>query len=307
MGTGIIGIIFYLVILKINLAITSLKLASYAGTDTFGITSFAGYLQRIADAYSDFFVPNIEAEYCMFPFHFAGWHRILLASMILSAVILMILLVKNGYAVSAFQFMLALVLLPAAINFNMILYDKQNMHSLHQYHLCMLFVLWYILARTLSLFWKEGIFRKISSCMCSFTAVFCLIFGCLYIRYDNCCYMLAEFRHQRVTAYYTTLITRIQSLDGYNPGSPVCYINAREKIGEADTILIHSDPIVTNPYNKSLLNNYVWWCHMFYYNGYKPYVIDESYFDGYESVEFMPSYPNDGAIQYIDGIIVVKF
>ena len=220
-GTGIIGIIFYLVILKINLAITSLKLASYAGTDTFGITSFAGYLQRIADAYSDFFVPNIEAEYCMFPFHFAGWHRILLASMILSAVILMILLVKNGYAVSAFQFMLALVLLPAAINFNMILYDKQNMHSLHQYHLCMLFVLWYILARTLSLFWKEGIFRKISSCMCSFTAVVYLIFGCLCIRYDNCCYMLAEFRHQRVTVYYTTLITRIQSLDGYNPGSPV--------------------------------------------------------------------------------------
>ncbi len=46
---------------------------------------------------------------------------------------------------------------------------------------------------------------------------------------------------------------------------------------------------------------------MFYYNGYKTYVIDEFYFDGYESVELMPSYPNDGSIQYIDGIIVVKF
>lgn len=65
------GLALYLVLLQISFILYEVQLTSYAGTNTYGITSFSGYWRRVVFAYRDFVNPT-DARYSMFPFHWGG-------------------------------------------------------------------------------------------------------------------------------------------------------------------------------------------------------------------------------------------
>lgn len=311
-GSSIIGLGLYLVILKLFLAFSGKELTSYAGTDTFGIVGISEYVKRVVFAYTDFFSPQWNATYNMFPFHWDGWHVGLLLGLFgLMAVVIIFKIVKREYF-GVVQSVVAFVLLPLGLNFNFIVYGAEATHSLHMYHYVMLyvylFVLLYGIKEDILTILKNDQFKQILiQWIYGITAAVVLIFGVLYIRYDNYCYMQAEVRQEKAISYFTTLVTRIQSVEGYDNDYPIAFVNARQKINNVDEIDSQFDPIVTNPYHESIVNNYAWEDYMSLWIGFEPDFADPADYDVDEKVQKMPSYPDDGSIQILDDVIVVKF
>ena len=71
----------------------------------------------------------------------------------------------------------------------------------------------------------------------------------------------------------------------------------------------HFEIINIIPYNSEtddLINNYVWHHYMNNWLGYNPMILHEHVLKDNEEVKKMPSYPDDGSIKIIDGMIVIK-
>ena len=311
-GSSVVGLVLYLVILKLFLYAAGTELTSYAGTDTFGVVNISTYIERVIFAYQDFFVPHMNEPYNMFPFHWDGWHAGLLFGLFgLMLLNLVLKVIKKEYN-GAVQSIIAFILLPLGLNFNFIVYGAEATHSLHMYHYILLFLYLFVLAEVISeqIFFvssKDTVKQALIKGICGITAVVVLIFGVLYIRYDNYCYMQAEVRQEKAISYFTTLITRIQSVDGYDDDYPIAFMNADQKKNSIDEITDRFDPIVTNPYSYPIVNSYDWEDYIRLWCGFEPSYADPSeYFDN-EIVQEMPSYPDDGSIQVMDGVVVVKF
>lgn len=99
--------------------------------------------------------------------------------------------------------------MPCALNSNIILYGGQFLHSLHVYQQALLFLLPYLIYKAI-ISLNENNSAKMFSSLRLFSYVivlFTVAFAFLYIRYDNYCYMLSEFRQTQAIRYYTTLST----------------------------------------------------------------------------------------------------
>lgn len=130
-----------------------------------------------------------------------------------------------------------------------------------------------------------------------------------YIWYGNGNYMSMEYTKYHDLAYYETMITQIKSLEGFTDELPVAVLgrDIEDETSNMEDLcddVFHMDGKSTSningPWNLYLITKYL---------GYAPE------FCGYEEnvawmekpeVIAMPSYPNDGAIQIIDGTIIVK-
>ncbi len=73
-GSALLGLGMYLVVLKWYLKHFAIALNWYAGIDTYGIVSFDEYIARLKLAYIDFWNPAIDTRYAVFPFHNEAWH-----------------------------------------------------------------------------------------------------------------------------------------------------------------------------------------------------------------------------------------
>lgn len=311
-GSAVVGLVEYLLILKIFLIKTGTELTSYAGTDSFGIVSISEYVERVIFAYKDFMNPKLDAAYNMFPFHWNGWHDGLLHILFgLMLLILLLKIVKRDYK-GTIQNMIAFVLLPLGLNFNFVVYGRDAMHSLHVYHYILVFTYLFVLTRAVVAHLEEislsdRIKQIVKKGIYGIVVVFVFIIGALYIRYDNFCYLQTELRQEKAISYYTTLVARIQSVEDYDKNYPIAFINAEQKFNEADEIDSRFDMIVTNPYNAEMVNSYNWDDFMKLWVGFDPSFAKSEDFEDNEIVRDMPSYPDDGSIQVIDSVVVVKF
>lgn len=296
LSSAIVGLGSYLVILKILLRITNTELTNYAGMDSFGIVSISEYLERFMLTYKEFLFPDITKAYNMFPFHWKGWYLLLLVLLVVLVMRVIILKIFERDVRGVIQFVFTVLLLPCALNFNFILYSADNVHSLHMYHYILLFVYFYILlTQRDNIKWHYVII----------TVVF--MFGALYVRYDNSCYMLAEFRQEAAIRYFSTLITRIESTEGYKDEYPIAFINEFQKANSIDYVTTYYDYPITNPYAAAIVNSYNWKAFMSKWCGYYPTYADVSAYNNNPIVEDMATYPDDASIRIIDGVIVVKF
>lgn len=311
-GSSVVGLGLYLVILKLFLALSGKELTSYAGTDTFGIVGIAEYIKRVVFVYKDFFMPDMEASYNMFPFHWDGWHVGLLSGLFgLMAMVIVLKIAKKEYH-SAVQSIIAFVLLPLGLNFNFIVYGAEATHSLHMYHYVMMFVYLFVLVHGISkdalmVFKQEQFKQPLTRAIYGVTATVVLIFGLLYIRYDNYCYMQAEVRQEKAISYFTTLVTQIQSIEGYDDDYSIAFINADDKKNNVDEVNAKFDPIITNPYSYPIANSYNWEDYVRVWCGFEPSFADPADYIQNKEVQEMPSYPDDGSIRIIDNVVVVKF
>ena len=306
-----IGLGIYLLILRFFLNFEGTKLLSYANTDYYGIVSFQEYLDRISFAYKSFFYPYLHSETNMFPFHWKSWYKIIFLINLFLSGLVMLFSIKQKRRTTLYQYCFLLLLFPAALNFNGILYGWQFVHSLHVYQHVLIFLLPFILYR--AVFLENDISLIIaprltqwSRCIVILTTV---IFACLYIRYDNYCYMLSEFRQTQAIRYFTTLSTRIMAAKGYRNGLPVSFINETMKQNSVDIIQHNYDYPCLNPFYYPIVNSYVensrafmkHWC------GFSPRFVNSKIYESNSIVNEMSCYPDDGSIKIIDDVVVVKF
>lgn len=311
-GTAIAGLILYLIGLKISLAVTGKTLTSYAGMDSYGVVGVSEYIERLMFVYTDFLDIHAVADYSMIPFEWDGWRLVMLLALFgLTLAVACISGLRKEYR-KVVQFMIAIALFPLGLNFNFVMYGVSATHSLHMYQWVLLFIILIVLGKyivgnipavlaerkwtNIGVKWMQGA-----------VAALIMVFGVLYVRYDNMCYTLLEMRQESAIRYFTTLVTRIESAEGYKADYEIVYINEFEKDNLSDRILTDYDYPVTNPFNAPIVNAYNWQRFVEYWCGFDMDNADPAEYESHSEVVDMPSYPDDGSIKVIDEVVVVKF
>lgn len=303
MRGAVLSLIFYLIINKIFLKLINAQMLSYKGVNTMGMTSISGYISRAAIAYKHALLPSNTVNFDIY----YGAVRYVYISMIVFSLILDIILCmrlrKENVLKMAF-YMLFVALLPLCYNFIYVMTGVDEVHSLMVYAQVLPFVRFAWLAEKVSLPQK-----KLQECKLALSQLMLVFLIVAYARYDNKCHLKAAFVQQEAISYFTTMVTQIKSIPGYDDEYEVVYINEGEITDQTLYYMEQLSDIKTAFYYDidSYLNSYAWrkfvqkWC------GFDPTVGDASYFQSLPEVEAMPSYPDDGSIQIIDSTVVVKF
>ncbi len=280
------------------------KLINYKGVDQMGKTPLSVYLSRVYVAYKDFFFPSKNVNFSILPgntyylyyvclFLFAFFYGKLLYS-------------RRKVAADFVMLMCSMLLIPLSVNFLLVMVDQSFFYMLMLYSKVMFFV---ILVWIIEYNLNDNILRiaRMEQIFC-FAALSLFLF--MYCRFDNICYVRIELLQSEATRYFSTLITRMQSMEGYDSYKYVSYIgepriyrndNSIEPIYEFDDILFY-------PYNelKNALNG-PWRVYLKFWCGYSAHEIDQSYFKDLPEVQEMSHYPADGSIKIINDTLVVKF
>ena len=307
------GLVLYFLLLLLSVFLTKIKLSSYAGVDAYGMTSISGYLERIIIAYADFISPQ-TMRYCMFPFQWRGWHLIVLVLLGLGILLNGIYLIHLKQKVVLAYYLLIAFCIPLIMNFNFIMYDDDWVHSLHQYNYVCLFLLIIILVdsgiHNSQVFINSSRVHVYIKRLGMVTAIYIILIGILYVRYDNVCYLDAEMRQQQAISYFTTVISDIHNTEGYRYDIPVCFLNEKYRFVDTNHGIAEYDPIMTNPFGYNIGMTYSWDVFMYEWCNYRPETViePEDLPDKIkEEVEQLPRYPNNGSIKVIDDILVVNF
>lgn len=304
-GSAICFMAFYLIVNKLYLAAHNAELASYEGISGMGVSSAKEYLIRIAKSYIEYVYPLRASEYryYMYPGTLVWiYYAVIVLSLILSAVLVVRLFKKDKF--KAVSTALLMCLMPLCTNFVFVMAPRGEVHTLMVYAQIMPFILFAWLVERVK-FEHETLQKTISI----IAIIIIVSTGVMYCRYDNKCYLKTTYAQQEAISYFTTMVTQIKSVEGYNDEMPVVYVNP---MNNQDKTIIHMEElesIHTIPYYGAYryLNDYNWvrfvktWC------GFDPQMADESEFVGLSEVQAMPSYPDYGSIKVINGTVVVKF
>lgn len=301
---AIAALLFYLGMNKLMLKLQHLQLSSYLSLDTMGKSSPAGYLKRAAQAYREFLLPDRDSLGYMFP----GSLRVLYFATLFLGGLLALRLIVRTYRkdrVKGLWAVLLFLLVPLAANFIIVMAGKEIVGGLMVYAQAMPFVLFAWMLEGLSL-----PAEKLARCLKTAGLAVLLFVNVMYCRYDNKCYLKTTLRQQQAISYFTTLITRIKSTEGYRDELPVSFLNTGEIQDESLQEIEALRNTQLTGYGggaTAYVNDYNWLVFMNFWCGYWPTVVDGDDIVSLPEVEEMPSYPDDGSIKVIDERVVVKF
>ena len=300
----------YLIFNKVFLSIKDMGLSSYKGVDTFGVTSPLGYLMRVVQAYKRFLNPadyiiegkGISAN--MFPLSIKYYHLILI---LITMVMMSVLLYSLGEIKRSIMAGVLVCISPLFAYFIYFMVGEPEVHGLMTYGEAFMFIIPVFVADRLLKNDKLGMCRSIKYMSIGVTALM-IVIGTMFARYANVCYLKASVMQSEAVCYFNTLITRIQSTDGYTADTPVIYINDRKKNEESFTGNKMFDPIYLPPYQgDSIINRFSWEETMELWCGFSPVRAESDDEVSSEEIEKMPVYPDDGSVKMVNGVVVVKF
>ena len=302
----------YVLLNKLFLTIHHEQLSDYQGISGMGKASVSEYLHRFLFSYKNFINPSVgingepKLTAFLYPMSARFLYRILLILIAATIVFLIYLAFKSDIR-KAFQIFILVCLIPPAVNFIYIVSDPKVVYSLMLYGQVMIFVFWGWIIQTITPHLRYKTAKRAVS-----VAGICIIiaFSLIYLRYDNVCYLKLDLQQSREVSYFTTLVTRIKSVEDYKEEYPVVYINEQKindsTIGEVSELGIVTIP----PYHLNAmdsLNNYAWKSCVKLWTGFSPELKEAKDFENLQEVKAMPSYPNDGSIKVINNTVVVKF
>lgn len=310
------GYVLYSLCNKVVLAVNELQMDSYQGLNEMGSFTISQMLHRFVFAYKQFFFPSLGKEYS---FYGTASIRTCYLLVVLSIVILCLIFLgkaiqKKSWS-KAIQLLLLFLLTPAAINSIFLIVDVQTTSIYALMMFGMVFTLIFPLFALELLGWGRNLSRKtwlqVAKCGCCAVCLF-LVYSSVYFGYlANVCYTKAAIQQQEGISYFTRLATRIQSVEGYSTSLPVAFVGPREKDEEQLSLWYFTSITNIRPYqNSSVINYYNWIPYMRIWCGYQPTVVSQEELDEISStteVQEMPCYPDDGSIQILDDVIVVKF
>ncbi len=149
--------------------------------------------------------------------------------------------------------------------------------------------------------------RRVLSAAVSLMLAACCV---MYIRYDNQCYLKTAFQQQEAISWYTSLIARIQSAPGYRDELPVAWINRMDAKDQSLYNIDELNFIVLASYEQDIqnyVNNWAWEKFLSRWCGFAPETADPETMRDLPEVQAMPSWPDDGSVQVVHDIVVVKF
>ena len=300
------GLVVYFLINKMYLAVTGIQLTSYQGGDTMGAITVSQLLGGIKNCYTSFFRLGFE-DVMGINYNRTVKRLIKVVWILLGAGIASYLALKKKEYMNKLIVILGLMIFPLAMFLIYVMAPNSACYTLMAYAVVFLFVFCVV---WLDACWEN--LRTAKNLFIGMNWVAALTMAALiisYIWYANGNYMALEYTKYHDMAYCQTLITQIKSVDGYSDDMPVIVVGSQvsdstNSMGSmiSDTFIVGGRADSNLGYNSVL---YI----MSKYLGFSPQ------YGGYEEtqewmardeVKNMPSYPDEGSIQVIDGSIVVK-
>lgn len=297
----------YLLFMKLSLIITNTELDSYKGMDKIGSTGVGEYLGRVAYLYKEFFACNkiIDGFGSFFPILISPIAKVVVAFIFLAIIFEAVVLLRKKEVRKAAQLILLSALIPLAVNFIYVIVQAEGVYTLMLYSQVFVWITALKIVEIAGSKISSGCVKIIPMLM----TVFLIMAGVLYVIYDNAIYLKANLYKERAISYYTTLITRIKSAEGYDDAYPVAMINEENKEDHSVKDLAPFSAFSVMPISTydAYLNCYSWKTYMDTWCGYRPDYISPDELSGVSGIKDMPHYPDDGSIKVIDGIVVVNF
>lgn len=301
----IISLIIYLVITKVCNLITNTNLSNYQGVSSIGNISIISILKGIINSYLA--IPRMI---------FRDFYGIS-AGIILKIGYAIVVIISGIYAILHFKeilkidikkfiiYTLLILMLPIGMNIMYILNSNIEIHSLMQYGNFLLLLIPFVLEYNL----KKGKLLTYTKNIIVITLIL-MIFK--YITYANECYLKLKLSYENTYSFYTSLVTRIENIQGFDENTKVALIGnyKGEMLNDNSKYFEELDDFTGIFSNTELINAYSKENFIKYYIGVDLNYATEEEIEKISSLEEfinMDIYPYDNSIKKIDNIIVVKF
>ncbi|MCR4903660.1 MAG: glucosyltransferase domain-containing protein [Butyrivibrio sp.] len=303
-----LSMILYLLSIKI----TGVELSSYRGMDNLGSAGVMTYVIAIVRAYHrvlQYFVTGQPS----YVFGFLSVMMYLCAALVLGAVILSLVYMKKRDVSHCLAFLAIALIFPFAVSLVYVMApEEEHASTIMTFAYCMVPVLPIYLFEELS----DSMTEKSPKLMSVFSVIMCIIMllTCFaQYRMTNKAYYRTEVALERMTNYYNRLIYRIEQTEGFEYG---------DKIAIVGDFYPENLPVSTYEMEKSnwddleglsdeegmfslTIRNYFIRIHLgidtLIYHQDELQELSKS-----ELVADMPCYPEDGCVQKIDDVWVLK-
>lgn len=298
------GLVIYFAVLKLCLWVTGMELVSYAGLDSMTDVTLGMMLKRVALAYKRFFTfpesPAFLAVHRSFP-------AFLTAGAVLSLLSAVYLAARRRIWTSVLLpvvFLALLCVFPLAADLSYVMAEEYAVHWLMLYPTVFLWVVPALAADRMELP-EKGTFKRAAACASALVLLAVTAAnGYEGALIDNKVYLEMELSRQSAQNYLTRLFTKIEEQEDYTLETKVVLIGTASmpsKIPDEHLTGIFVGSGLLNIYSRSLLETY--------YHGFSHGRVSPQETEALKATaEFaaMPSYPAEGSIRTIDGIITVK-
>lgn len=311
----IIALSLYFIVHKIVLSVSEMSMVTHRGLDQMGTHGIVAYLQTALLCYKDWL--NI-LRYEYHGINPTSISRVSLAFMMIADAIYIfkIVLIKKSNILSGILILILTAMMPIACFLARVMSYPSDIYSLMIYSSIFILIFPIILCNKETKIdwgslWQNNI--KVGlNWIVTLAACICIL---IYIWYANGNYMQLQYTNYRDLAYYETIVTQIKDLDGFHDDLPLMLKGSTLN----DTSMYH-DYTMELQFNADgkTSTNILSWCHenlISDFLGYQPRLVWDfqisdviEHVDEFETyVADMPYYPDDGSIQIVEGIIVVKF
>lgn len=310
-GTLILSLFIYFIILKIGLKIQQTSLLAYQNINEMGKINIHELPSIIKNAYSRFISIPFNDYYGISCTLVLKMSILILGCISIILVILLLLWQKRNLT-TIFSCLILCAVFPLAANSIMLMAPHSSIYTLMVYGSVTIY-LFPIIAIDLA---SKELFHSISNkpkrLFLQITEAGVILFLSItiwnYIYLSNGNYTAMYYTTQQTNNYLNSLVTQIRMADGYEPSMEWAFIG--ENI---------SDPLHGNPWDNtfnyggnfnSLINVYSRNSFLHNYTGLYPLplVNDEilSALNADPVIQSMPCYPADGSIQIYQDVVVIK-
>lgn len=299
------ALLFYLIVNNLFLHIKQVELTDYQGINQMSVISLPEIWFGIKQTYSQFF-QMLCKDYLGIT-NTAFIRFLLMATILLDFILGILWLLRSQNRFNKLFFILFIILFPASVNGIYIICPRSPyIYALMFYSLILVWILPIILWNGVKNYPVTA--KPQLNVIFNWMLTICLGASILYFsRYANSVYLSMDFALTQAESYYTTLVTRIKSVTGYQDDLPVAYLgNIKDKTLYTSTQLFNGITVADG--SRAIIGNYSWKKFLKTYLAFSPKEItDTTAFSSMPEVQSMPCYPSDGSICKIDDVIIVKF
>lgn len=303
----------YFAINKAFLYFTNTQLGTHKGVDTMETTSISGYLKRIPSAIRYFFVSADSGSSVVYPLHIQGMYYVLLICLEVGAIFYVVSFFKKKRIAYGILYVILCTAFPIGVTMIYVM-TPEAPHQLMEYSQVFPFIALVMMIdqAAASPGITEGKRWKTAK---NAAYVYLSLVLLMYAQFSNVNYLKAGFVQEQAKSYFTTLVTRIKSMEGYEDDMKVVFINLKDLDDDSMTSSLpwfegynmvgnyDLDKTVTGYSYRNFMER---WCGF----SSKMWVDQDKFLADAENalrVRNMKCYPDDGSMRIINNTVVVKF